>query len=337
MVCSVEIYPRKRRVGLQVVNIIFILLLIIYIVFLPILLLGLYMPNIGPFMGFDKETAKSGITVNSYWDVSYNKEKYGPSNLSVFPLYKKQVGYQMSNLKGKSKSDNFIAMVQENLQFNERSNKNSAASKTEAQEKRPEKIAYLTFDDGPNYKITPKILKILDEYNIKATFFVLGELCGLNPEILKQEQAKGHLICNHTYSHEYDKIYASTDAFLKELEQCEKAIRDVLGSSWDENKIIRFPGGAFTKKMDKFKAEIKKHGYTYYNWNALNGDAEGIKVPVKKLMDNIVKSTKNNNEAIILMHDSAGKETTVEALPGIIRYLKEQGYEFRTLKDYENK
>lgn len=337
MVCSVEIYPRKRRVGTRVINTVFTLLLILDIVCLPIILLSLYTPNIGPILGKDSETVRDGVAEGNDAVATNNKKIINPFNLSVFSSPEMQPGYQMSSLKDKNMSNSFIAMLQECLKQSERNYKSSMPSKTDVKEKRPEKIAYLTFDDGPNYKITPKVLKILDEYDIKATFFVLGELCTLNPKILKQEQAKGHLICNHTYSHEYEKIYASTDAFIDELNQCEKAIKSVLGSDWEENKIVRFPGGAFTKKMDKFKAEIKKLGYTYFNWNALNGDAEGIKVPVKKLTDNIVKSTKNNKEAIILMHDSSGKETTVEALPGIIKYLKEQGYEFRTLKDFPNK
>ncbi len=205
---------------------------------------------------------------------------------------------------------------------------------TESVYPKPEKVAYLTFDDGPSVSITPKVLKILDDNNIKATFFVLGEMCSLNPEILKEVQKKGHLICNHTYTHEYKSIYKSKEAFMNELKLCEDTIVSILGSSWDSNKFIRFPGGSFDKKFDSYKIELKNRGYRSFDWNALNGDAEGINVPKNKLIQNIVKTTKNNNKALILMHDSAGKETTAEALPDIIKYLKDNGYVFETLKTY---
>jgi peptidoglycan/xylan/chitin deacetylase (PgdA/CDA1 family) len=200
--------------------------------------------------------------------------------------------------------------------------------------KKHEKVAYLTFDDGPNAKITPQVLRILKEFDIKATFFVLGEMCSLNPKVLRDEQAAGHLISNHTYSHDYDKIYKSTNAFMDELVKCEEAIVSVLGAQWNANKIIRFPGGSFDKKFDSFKEEIKKKGYISFDWNALNGDAEGKKVPVKKLVDNIVKSIEGKDSIIVLMHDSYGKETTVESLPKVIRLIKEKGYVFKTLDQY---
>jgi len=201
--------------------------------------------------------------------------------------------------------------------------------------KKDEKIAYLTFDDGPTAKITPEVLRILKEFDIKATFFVLGEMCHLNPGILKDIQAMGHLICNHTYSHDYDKIYSSKESFISDLQKCEEAIVSILGAQWNSNKIIRFPGGSFGKKLVPFKEEIKKRGYTSYDWNALNGDAEGIKVPAEKLIENVVKSIEGKENIIVLMHDSGGKETTVESLPEVITLLKNKGYVFKTLDQHE--
>ncbi|KNY29342.1 polysaccharide deacetylase family protein [Pseudobacteroides cellulosolvens] len=208
-------------------------------------------------------------------------------------------------------------------------------SKDKSALKKDEKVAYLTFDDGPTAKITPQVLRILKEHDIKATFFVLGEMCSLNPGILKDVQASGHLISNHTYSHDYDKIYSTKEAFVNELVKCEEAIVNVLGTQWNANKIIRFPGGSFGKKLAPFREAVKKKGYISYDWDALNGDAEGVKVPAKRLVENIVKSIEGKDKVIVLMHDSSGKETTIESLPEVIRLLKDKGYVFKTLDQHE--
>ena len=91
-----------------------------------------------------------------------------------------------------------------------------------------EKIAYLTFDDGPSKKCTPKILDILKKNNIKATFFVIGERVNKNPEIIKRAYEEGHYIANHTYSHLAKKIYISKESFYNEIQQTEKSIGNAI-------------------------------------------------------------------------------------------------------------
>lgn len=196
------------------------------------------------------------------------------------------------------------------------------------------KVAYLTFDDGPTKQMTPKILSILDKYNAKATFFVLGQMVEKNPELLKEERAKGHSICNHSYSHDYKLLYSSADNFLKDFAKSTAAIKAVLGDY--DGKVIRFPGGSYGKKRAPYKQVAKDAGYTYVDWNALNGDAEHQHVPADKLIARIQSSTKGKNHVVILMHDAATKGTTVEALPKVIEYLKSQGYEFATLDESGN-
>ncbi|GAB6150107.1 MULTISPECIES: polysaccharide deacetylase family protein [Clostridium] len=196
------------------------------------------------------------------------------------------------------------------------------------------KVAYLTFDDGPTKQMTPKILSILDKYNAKATFFVLGQMVEKNPELLKEERAKGHSICNHSYSHDYKLLYSSADNFLKDFAKSTAAIKAVLGDY--DGKVIRFPGGSYGKKRAPYKQVAKDAGYTYVDWNALNGDAEHQHVPADKLLARVQSSTKGKNHVVILMHDAATKGTTVEALPKVIEYLKSQGYEFATLDEAGN-
>lgn len=196
------------------------------------------------------------------------------------------------------------------------------------------KVAYLTFDDGPTKQMTPKILSILDKYNVKATFFVLGQMVERHPELLREERAKGHSICNHSYSHNYKLLYSSPDNFLKDFAKSTAAIKAALGDY--DGKVIRFPGGSYGKKRAPYKKVAKDAGYTYVDWNALNGDAEHLHVPADKLIARIKSSTKNKNHVVILMHDAATKATTVEALPKVIEYLKSQGYEFATLDESGN-
>lgn len=195
------------------------------------------------------------------------------------------------------------------------------------------KVVYLTFDDGPTKNITPRILKTLDEYNVKATFFIIGQNAERYPNLIKEEAAKGHMIANHTYSHEYNKIYSTPANFLKEFDKTNEVLTSILGSF--DNKVIRFPGGSYGKKRAPFKAVAKDAGYTYVDWNALSGDAERLNVPAATLVENTKKSVGKQHEVVILMHDAATKATTADSLPKIIEYLKSQGYEFKTLKDYK--
>lgn len=196
------------------------------------------------------------------------------------------------------------------------------------------KTAYLTFDDGPSPLVTPKILEVLREYDIKATFFVIGKLAEQNSELVRQIQEEGHLIGNHTYSHQYKLIYSNPDNFIADVIKWEKAVKDILGEDFETN-ILRFPGGSFGKKLQPFRERVKEEGYISIDWNALNGDAEALHIPAEVLIDRIKESTKNRDNAVVLMHDSNTKDTTVEALPEIISYLKSEGYSFETLENYE--
>lgn len=191
------------------------------------------------------------------------------------------------------------------------------------------KVAYLTFDDGPSTN-TPEILDTLKKYNIKATFFVIGKMANANKEMLKREKAEGHAIGNHTYSHDYKYIYGNTKNFLDDLNEGNKAISSILDGY--TTKIIRFPGGSFGNSRAPYRQAAEKAGYHYVDWNALNGDAEGVLLPVDKLITRLKSTVGNQEHVVVLMHDAPGKTTTVQALPEIIEYLKNQGYEFRTLQ-----
>lgn len=194
------------------------------------------------------------------------------------------------------------------------------------------KIAYLTFDDGPSANVTPKILDILDNYDIKATFFMLGNMAKSNPNLVKKVRANGHSIGNHSYSHNYEYIYANSDNFLGEVYRTDEILRGILGSSFN-SKLFRFPGGSFESYKNQYKNDLKNIGFRYYDWNALNGDAEGNNIPAISLINRVKETARGQDELIVLMHDASSKATTAEALPQIIEYLKGQGYTFDKLSE----
>lgn len=196
------------------------------------------------------------------------------------------------------------------------------------------KIAYLTFDDGPSPLVTPKILEILRQHDIKASFFVIGKMAERNPELVRQMQEEGHLICNHTYSHDYKLIYSSPDSFMADVTKCEEVLKSILGEDFETN-ILRFPAGSFGKKRQPIRERVNEDGYTSIDWNALNGDAEGLHIPTAVLINRIKETTEKKNTTVVLMHDSNTKDTTVEALSETIGYLESEGYVFKTLEDYE--
>jgi len=196
------------------------------------------------------------------------------------------------------------------------------------------KTAYLTFDDGPSPLVTLKILEVLRQYDIKATFFVIGKMAEQNPELVRQIQKEGHFICNHTYSHNYKLIYKSPENFMADVKKCEKVLKTILGEDFETN-ILRFPAGSFGKKRLPFRERVKEEGYISVDWNALNGDAEALHIPADVLIKRIKETTENKNNPVVLMHDSNTKDTTAEALPEIIDYLKSKDYSFKTLESYK--
>ena len=199
-----------------------------------------------------------------------------------------------------------------------------------------EKRVFLTFDDGPTKEVTPHILDILDKYNIKATFFVLGTRVKQNPDILKREYETGHYIANHGYSHKYSSVYKSADTVLEEYNRTENAIRDALGNDSYSSNLFRFPGGSRGGPYEKVKKEarskLNEYGIAYLDWNALTYDAEGAKTK-DDILKNLKETINGWNNVVILMHDAADKKVTYETLEDVIKYLQEKGYVFKSIYD----
>lgn len=202
--------------------------------------------------------------------------------------------------------------------------------------KSEQKVAYLTFDDGPSKSVTPQILNILDQYNIKATFFVLGCNVDKNPDIVRQSYEKGHYIANHGYSHVYENIYASPQAVLDEFNRTEQSVRNAIGVQEYSGHIFRFPGGSMGKKYRMVKDEAKillsNNDILCVDWNALTNDSVG-KPTAESIVNDLKTTVGTKNTVVILMHDTGSKQLTVDTLPQILDYLIEQGYTFRTFYD----
>ena len=205
-----------------------------------------------------------------------------------------------------------------------------------------QKIAYLTFDDGPSI-VTERILDILAEENIKATFFVLGRYAERNPQIVKRAFDEGHTICNHTYSHETNEsnagyIFKNVETFMNEVNRTEDIIAGIIGEE-NCNKIFRFPGGAFSGRRAEFKSALEENGYVFINWNCTNSDADAKfkgsdpEILLEKFIE--TAEFRAGRDYVSLMHDSGGQATSAESLPLIINYLREQGYIFRTVDGKE--
>ncbi len=196
---------------------------------------------------------------------------------------------------------------------------------------RGDKIAYLTFDDGPTPTITTDILDILLEEEIKATFFVIGDIAEKHPDIIKRQYEEGHGIANHTYSHVFSYIYKNVDNFIQELIQTETVLKSILGED-KAFRLFRFPGGSFGGMRAPFRQASNEAGFYYIDWNSLNGDAESTKILSEKILIQRMKNTvKGQDVLVILMHDAPHKRTTVNALPEIIQHLKSLGYRFDLL------
>ncbi len=200
-----------------------------------------------------------------------------------------------------------------------------------------EKIAYLTFDDGPTSKSTPKILKILSEENVKATFFVIGKHVKQNPELVKQAYNDGHYIANHGYSHDNNKLYSSGDSFINEIKSTDLEIGKAIGIDNYSSHIFRFPNGymasAFKSQKQQYAKLLNDIDYAYIDWNCLNKDSEK-KYTNSELLNNLKNSCKNKGTLVILMHDTSDVNETDLVLKDSIDYLKEEGYIFKNFYNF---
>lgn len=199
-----------------------------------------------------------------------------------------------------------------------------------------EKIAYLTFDDGPNPSITPKVLDILQKEDIKATFFVIGKNVDSYPDIVKRAYEEGHYIANHGYDHNNTHLYKNNESFINEVKNTDIAIGKAIGVENYCAHVFRFPNGFMSPSNKSKKKEaavlLSQMNYTYIDWNCLNNDSVK-KYSSSQLLNNLKKSSKNKNTLVILMHDTKDVSNSSLVLEDSIKYLKSEGYTFQNFYD----
>ena len=187
------------------------------------------------------------------------------------------------------------------------------------------KKVYLTFDDGPSSN-TDQILDILKDYDVKATFFVVGKTDERSVKAYQRIVEEGHTLAMHSYSHKYDEIYESKEAFARDLNSLQEYLYGTTGV-WP--RIYRFPGGSSNTVSKVDMQELIEYltdiGITYFDWNVASGDAVSRTLPAETIVNNCLSGIEKQKERVILMHDASNKGTTIEALPQIIEAIQEQG------------
>lgn len=196
--------------------------------------------------------------------------------------------------------------------------------------KAPAKTVYLTFDDGPSGR-TAEILDILKANGVKATFFVTGQGGDQGKALMRRIVEEGHTIAVHTYSHQYERIYASVEAYLADFNRIYTLIYETTGV---KPQIFRFPGGTinvYNREIYKeLVKEMDRRGFVHYDWNALNGDSEGINYTVEEMTQKALAMV-GAKHVIVLMHDCENKYKTVECLQGVIDGYRDAGYNIAPL------
>ena len=211
----------------------------------------------------------------------------------------------------------------------------SITSKVQQVFSQEQRVCYLTFDDGPSEN-TEKVLDILKKYNIKATFFVVGqELTPEREKIIQRMIEEGHEIGMHANVHVYEKLYANKESFLKDYE----CLYQTLNEKYDlQPNLFRFPGGSMCNCLNErgkeYIREMKEKGFVCFDWNVSGEDAVGTPT-AESIRKNVLKKGLDCRRAIVLLHDSNMAVKTVEALPEIIEAFFEAGFEFDTLDHTE--
>ena len=194
-----------------------------------------------------------------------------------------------------------------------------------------DKTMYLTFDDGPSSN-TPLLLSILRSKDVKATFFVVGGDTERQREWMRDIVADGNTLGMHSHTHNYHEIYESVESFLDDYYQLFTNIKEATGQA---PTIFRFPGGSVNSYnypvYREIVAEMLRRGFVFYDWNLSSGDASSNYIPPNKITDNILDDAPAFSRGIVLFHDAPSKDSTVEALSGVIDGLREQGYHFAPL------
>ncbi len=179
-----------------------------------------------------------------------------------------------------------------------------------------DKPVYLTFDDGPIPEVTPWVLDELDKFNVKATFFCVGDNVAKHPKEYRMVIERGHCIGNHTYNH-LQGIKTNSTKYLKNIEKAGEVI---------DSKLFRPPHGLMRRKQ--LRTLVSENKYRIIMWHVLSCDYDCSLKP-SKCLSNVVDNVENGS--IIVFHDSLKAEKNMRyALPRVLENLSNRGFGFRT-------
>ena len=180
---------------------------------------------------------------------------------------------------------------------------------------------YLTFDCNPG-KNTEAILDVLARYNLKATFFVVGDETGENDAIYQRIVNEGHTLGMNSYSNQYSSIYSSAQSFEEDYTKISDFIYETTGI---ESKLYRFPGGSSNRisnvNMAEFVRILNQKGVVYFDWNVSAGDT-AVDYTVDDVISNVTEGIMQYKTSVVLLHDDDNKTVTAEALEPLINKLK---------------
>ncbi|GKU25447.1 polysaccharide deacetylase [Clostridium folliculivorans] len=199
------------------------------------------------------------------------------------------------------------------------------------------KVVFLTFDDGPGHSSSKRILSVLQQKNVKASFFIVGEnIRNDTVEVVEGLYENGMDIYPHCYDHHYETLYKSEDSYFNDFN---KYVNSTKGLIYRNKRIfVRMPGGSLNTYcrpdiLKNIKNRLEKSDIDYIDWNVSIGDAVGSNISKEQLIGNVKKQGDVYRVAVVLMHDADHKSSTIDALPEIIDFYKEKGYRFKSLSE----
>ena len=186
-----------------------------------------------------------------------------------------------------------------------------------------EKVAYITFDDGPS-KYTSKILDILDENNVKGTFFMLNDNMIVFKDKVARMEKEGHGIGFHGVSHELKELYKTENSAIEEFKTCNRTFYKITGKT---SRLVRIPYGSKPNMMESIYKKFIDEDFLLWDWTV---DTEDWKSTEDQIVSNILYYAREKDRIVILLHEN---QKTVDCLPDIIKILRERGYSIEPITE----
>lgn len=205
------------------------------------------------------------------------------------------------------------------------------------------KVVFLTFDDGPNTKVTPQILDTLKKENARATFFLVGKSINeSHRDVLKEMLENGNAIATHSYSHDYSSLYparsVNSSRILAEINKSNESLKQIFGNNF-HSSVFRYPGGEMSwDNVEESNNLLEKNNIHWIDWNTLTGDAQRksdrptTTSGQVEYVNKTLNKNRSTNIAVVLSHDAINKQLTADSLSSVIKYFRDNGYEFGILK-----